>query len=147
MKHVMSSCSLEKMLNDSVPIEEQIAKENRVTEEFPLEVAVRNNRADQDDEIGPVISERDPNESESAFLSQQLRRRDGDHVLSHATNKQAYMMFVRDMYHNLNQTPQLLITMMSMLLSKTTGLTNSQEEWILQCVGGDWSRHIQLRVA
>jgi hypothetical protein len=112
-----------------------------------MEDVARNNKADQDDEIGPSIHERDPNESESAFMSQQLRRRDGDHVLSHATNKQAYMMFVKDMYHNLNQTHQLLIPMLSMLLSKTAGLTNSQEEWVLQCVGGDWSRYGQLRVA
>lgn len=41
----------------------------------------------------------------------------------------------------------LSVPMLSMLLIETAGLTTSQEEWVLQCVGGDWSRYAQLRVA
>ena len=41
----------------------------------------------------------------------------------------------------------LSTTMLSTLLVQTAGLSASQEEWVMGCVGGDWSRYAQIRQA
>jgi hypothetical protein len=37
--------------------------------------------------------------------------------------------------------------MLSTLLVQTAGLSTSQEEWVMGCVGGDWSKYAQIRQA